>query len=200
MQCFETFESVCSFFIQSTLDPEYIDKIDSMLDKPSSKAMVGLVKDVKAFHAMRKSLCLVIFKYIDNRKVLTQLTTARGIVQYKQCPANSTCALSNVLLRPSNGILLIIDGTTLITIHSKYKIIIYHFWTLVHMPEEIGLEAKKWLKKQSWWQNGTHCTATVCTDRVLNYNDHVFAKGLYVKLKSMGEYIEKELPNIPIQH
>ena len=54
MQCFETFESVCSFFIQSTLDPEYIDKIDSLLDKPTNKTMVGLVKDVKAFHAMRK--------------------------------------------------------------------------------------------------------------------------------------------------
>ena len=199
MQCLTTFEKVCAFFIQSTLDKSYIEKIDSELLKNNNKETVLLVKNVKAFHSMRKSLCLKIFTHIGNSQILTKLSSSRGIVQYKKCPENSTCVISNVNLKQSHGILLIIDGTHLMTIHSKYKIILYHFWTLVHMPEEIGLEATKWLNRQQWWQHGIECSHTVCTERILKYNDRVFAKSMYVKLKSVAEFIEKDLVKIPIQ-
>jgi len=199
MQCLKTFEKVCAFFIQSTLDKSYIEKIDRELLKNSKKETVLLVKNVKAFHSMRKSLCLKIFTHIGNSPILTQLADSRGIIQYKKCPENSTCAISKVKLKQSHGILLVIDGSHLMTIHSRYKIILYHFWTLVHMPEEIGLEAMKWLTRQHWWRGGIGCNHTVCTERILQYDDHVFAKTMYVKLKSVAEFIEKDLVKIPIQ-
>jgi hypothetical protein len=199
MQRFETFENVCHFFIQSKLDKRYIETIDKQLEKTPNKDLVALVKQVKSFHTMRRLLCLKICKHLGNNPILNSLASSQGVIQYKKCPKDGMCALSKTKINEKNGILLILDGNNLITVHSRYKIILYHFYMLVHMPDEIGLEAVKWLKKQKWWQNGQECSTSDCTKKIINYNDHVFAKGLYVKLKSTAEYIEKEMPKIPLQ-
>jgi len=66
------------------------------------------------------------------------------------------------------------------------------------MPEQIGLEAVKWLNKQHWWQNGTFNDIKQCTPRVLNYNEQVFVKSLYVKLKTIAEYVETDFKTLPL--
>jgi len=66
------------------------------------------------------------------------------------------------------------------------------------MPEQIGLEAVKWLHKQQWWNTGSFEDIKQCTPRVLNYNDQVFVKSLYVKLKTIAEYVETDLKTLPL--
>lgn len=199
MQNFETFKDICDFFIQSALDPEYVTKIDTLLEKPSAnKDIVVLVKNVKAFHSMRKNLCSKVFKKLNNAPILVELAKARGIVQYKTVPELSSCCISNITMKEQTGVLLVINGTKLVTVHSRYKIILYHFWHIVHMPDEIANEARKWLEKQRWWVTGKKSSISECSKRVLNYNEQVFTKKMYVKLKSIAEYIENELDNIPL--
>ena len=199
MQRFEVFVKVCDFFIQSRMDAEYISKLDSLLEKPAHKEVALLVKHVKAFHSMRRSLCQKILQSLNSNKLLQLLASARGLKQYSSCPDGANCAISNVKLKSNHGILLIVDKQTLITIHSRYKIILYHFWTLTHMPEEIGFEAVNWLKQQTWWNNGSTNGSEDCAQKILNYNDQQFPKGLYVKLKAIAEYVENKLPSIPIK-
>lgn len=194
---FETFKDICDFFIQSALDQEYVPRIDRLLEKPSNnKDIVFLVKNVKAFHNMRKDLCSKIFQWLQNNNILTVLAKARGVVQYKTVPEQSICCISNSTLRRDNGVLLVIDGKNLTCVHSRYKIILYHFWHIVHMPEEIASEAKKWLEKQSW--SAGRQSSAECSKRVLDYNEQVFTKKMYVKLKTIAEYVENELENLPV--
>ena len=101
---------------------------------------------------MRKTLCQKILKRLPTNNIVSELSSARGITQYNSCPNGSKCAISGVLLKPDTGILIILDETTLITFHIRYKIVLYHFWTLVHFPNEIGLGAKQWLKNQPFWK------------------------------------------------
>jgi len=200
MQRFETFEKVCQFFVRSALDLKYVSEIDRLLEKPSTnKDIVLLVKQVKSFHNVRKLLCFKICQHIGD-DILKILTTARGLKSYINAPNGATCAISSIELTPKLGILLLVDDTILLTVHARYKIILYHFWTLVHMPDEIGLEASKWMHKQRWWKRGRQCSADECTKRIVNYNDHSFAKGLYVKMKSIAEYIDKEMGTLPKTH
>lgn len=201
MQRFEIFTKVCDFFINCALDTNYISNIDAQLEKPGKETkIVTLVKHVKAFHSMRRSLCQKILKRLGNNDFFNILAEARGLKQYSTAPELSTCILSGIKLKSDNGILLIIDNSKLVTIHSRYKIVIYHFWTLVHMPDEIALHSMKWLKQQPWWKNGSQISAKECTKRLLSYNDKQFAKGFYVKLKSIAEYIENNLADIPIHN
>ena len=199
MQRFEVFVKVCEFFIQSTLDADYISKLDLLLEKNQEDVKL-LVTHVQSFHTMRKTLCHQILQKLHSNKVLTLLVNAKGLTQYNQCPDGSTCAISQSQLKSNNGCLLIVDGQTLITIHSRYKMILYHFWTLAHMPSEIGLESVKWLKQQQWWKNGVDTDVDQWTQKILHYNDQQFAKCIYVKLKAIAEYVEHKLPNITIQN
>lgn len=196
MQRFETFERVCEFFIMSKLDKNYVKRIDQSLENSSSdktnKNILFLIKQIKSFHNMRKTLCLTIFKCLDNHSILNELAESSSVVQYRFCPEKSTCTVSNKVLKQKQGILLIIDGKKPFSIHSRYKILLYHFFILTHFPDEIGLESLKWLKKQTWWKRGEQISFEECARRILNYNDHAFAKSLYVKLKATAEYIEIE--------
>ena len=200
MQKFQTFENVCNFLVQSKLDPNYIKFIDKHLEKSNNKDMTNLVKQVKAFHSMRKTLCLAVFNHFNHNSILNEFANARGIEQYKKCPAKSQCAISQEKIKSNTGILCILDKKELITIHSRYKLVLYHFFVIAHLSEEIGLEAVKWLEKQPWWQCGKVHGSEECTKRLLNYNNHGFAKGMYIKIKTSAEYIEKELCNLPIKH
>ena len=127
--------------------------------------------------------------------MVSELASARGITQYNSCPNGSKCAISGVLLKPDTGILIILDETTLITFHIRYKIVLYHFWTLVHFPNEIGLGAKQWLKNQPFWNTGKIKSIDNCTQKIIHYNDQQFPKSMYVKLKAISEYIDTKLPN-----
>lgn len=198
MQHFEVFVKVCEFFIKSKLDADYISKLDLILEKTTHDEVGLLVKHVQAFHTMRKSLCQQIIQKLHSNQVLTLLSSAKGLVQYNSCPDGSTCAISQSRLKPAIGILLIVDGQTLITIHSRYKIVLYHFWSLVHMPSEIGLESVRWLQQQQWWKNGVDTDIEKCTQKILHFNDQQIAKCMYVKLKTIAEFVENKLSNIPI--
>tara|TARA_B100000780_G_C21117789_1_gene452427 strand:+ start:2199 stop:2816 length:618 start_codon:yes stop_codon:yes gene_type:complete len=197
MQTFETFMNVCAFFIQSRLDKNYVERIDKLLEKPSNRETILLVKHVKSFHAMRKQLCVKILNYTDNHDIFNQLVRGRGCVQYKTAPTLSTCTISGVALSANTGLLLIVDSKKLITIHLKYKILLYHFWSIVHMPEEIGLEANKWLQTQTWWKLAIENDIEKCTQKVLNYNDQHFVKAMYIKLKTIAEYVENDMRLLP---
>lgn len=198
MQHFEVFVKVCEFFIKCKLDAGYISKLDLILESTAHKGVVTLVKHVQAFHVMRKSLCQQIIQKLQSDQVFATLASAKGLTQYNSCPDRSTCALTGASLKTNHGITLIVDGHVLLTVHSRYKIILYHFWTLVHMPSDIGLESVKWLQQQQWWKSGDDITIEQCSQKILHYNDQQFAKSMYIKLKAIAEYIENKLPNIPI--
>jgi len=198
MQNFEVFIKVCEFFIKCELDPKYIHQIDDQIEKSQSKKdILVLVKRVKSFHNMRKILCQKILNKLPVNNVVSQLVKARGLHQYNNCPNGAKCSISGVQLKHDSGILIILDGNILITFHNRYKIVLYHFWTLAHFPEEIGLKANKWLKNQTFWNAGEINSTEHCTQKIIHYNEQQFPKSLYVKLKAISEYIDTKLPNIP---
>jgi hypothetical protein len=126
------------------------------------------------------------------------LATAGGLQQYNSVPEHSRCAISGQTLSPKQGILLMVNDMMPFTIHVRYKNILYNFWFVAHMPKEIALETKKWLQQQKWWSFGQVKSFDVCVERISTYQDKMFSKKMYVKLKGISQYIQTELSSLPI--
>ena len=199
MQTFEFFHAVYCFFVHVALDPSYVKKIDQQLESGiASKKTKQLIQQVKTFHQLRASLCNSIREHLKNSKLLTVLATAAGLQQYNSVPEHSRCAISGQTLSPKQGILLMVNDMMPFTIHVRYKNILYNFWFVAHMPKEIALETKKWLQQQKWWSLGQVKSFDVCVERISTYQDKMFSKKMYVKLKGISQYIQTELSSLPI--
>ena len=92
-----------------------------------------------------------------------------------------------------------IPMTIPMTIHSRYKKILYYYWFLAHLPEDIILQVKPWLQKQYWW---IHCQISPdeCLEHITNFEDKNFSKKLYIKLKEINQYIQTQLTSLPINN
>lgn len=199
MQTFDSFHRVYCFFLRSQLDSNYVKSIDALLERgPAPREVKSLIQEVKAFHGLRASLCGLIRTHLRQPELLSVLLKSRGLEQFGSVPARSTCALCGQLLDAKQGILLMVDGCLPYTVHSRYKKLVYNFWFLAHIPGEIGLEAKKWLGTQLWWVRGRVESTDACVERMSSYQDRMFSKKMYVKLKDITQYIQSELPALPI--
>lgn len=201
MQTFESFLSVYGFCLHMHLDPSYVDAIDQKIEYgQASTEIKQLVQKVRAFHMLRGSLCNNIKARLNNTELLDNLYHARGVEQLNVAPEKSICAVSGEILRSSQGVLLLVNGFTPYTVHKRYKSLLYNFWIIVHFPDEIVKGAKEWLQSRHW---STRKELKTIEDRVhfvTNYNEKMFPKKLYIKLKGIAQYIQREFPTLPINH
>lgn len=199
MQTFELFNAVYCFFVRVALDPVYVKTIDQQLESgTASKQTKQLIQQVKMFHQLRTSLCNSIREHLKGSMLLSVLANANGLHQYNSVPENSTCVISGQLLSPKQGILLLVNSMLPFTIHVRYKNILYNFWFVAHMPKEIALESNRWFRLQEWWARGQVKSVDVCVERLSTYQNKMFSKKMYVKLKSISQYIQTELSSLPI--
>lgn len=199
MQTFDFFHAVYCFFVRVSIDAKYVKTIDDALENgTATKEIKQLIQQVKTFHRLRASLCNSIREHLNSPKVLNILVKAHGIEQYNSVPEESKCIVSKQILKPKQGILLMVNGMTPFTIHVRYKNILYNYWFLAHMPKEIALETKQWFSKQKWWSLGKIKSLDVCVERMSMYQDKMFSKKMYVKLKGISQYIQTELSSLPI--
>ena len=195
MQTFPAFHDVYKFFFRVQLDDKYVKDIDIAVESGNaSKEVKMLIQSVKAFHSLRSSLCKAISKQLHNSPLLDVLHNGHGIEQVMCVPEGSTCAISNERLTKKQGILFLVNGVDPYTVHMRYKAPLYHFWVLVHFPEEIGMEGKRWLRSQNWHTCRQYDTVEKQVELVSKYQDKMFSKKMYLKLKGIAQYIQGEFP------
>ena len=190
MQDFETFEQVFYFFVTAALDEKHVTLIDT------DEEQQALTRSIQELHTMRQQLCGQILKQMGSSPMLQSFVTARGIVQYNTVPNHCECIFSKKKLRPDEGTLIVIDHQHLFTFDKRFTLIVFYFWYIVHLPEELILNALKWMKTTHWWQNGT-MSSTEAVTRLRTEQSSV-AKQAYVKLTSVCNYIQTEMTNIRI--
>lgn len=200
MQDYETFKRIFHFFVESKLNPKYVDHIDQQISSnEASSETKTLISDVQAFHNMRQHLCGSIFQYLHNHPILHELISAGRVEQHDSAAHKSVCAFTNQTMTLQQGMTLIIGSKTphIVTIHKRFKRLLYNFWYLVHFTDEIIKEIKVWLVKQRWWKRGT-CSNV--SERIMKHQDGMFAKQAFVKLKTVNQYIQNEMVSLPINH
>ena len=198
MQSYDNFLKVYQFFIRSQLDPGYVNKLDREIDNDPKSEILALIEQVKAIHSVRSKLTMQISNRLNNHPILNELKRAAGVVQYNHVPEHSKCIISGQKINPRDGVLIMIDDNVPCTIRSIYKAALYNYWYLIHLPEEIGHEIKKWLAEQIWWTRGTITSIENAVRKINSHNNQMFAKKTFVKLKNINRYIQNELTSLPI--
>ena len=202
MQSFETFQTIFSFLVRSMLDQQYVDDIDTAVEQGSvSEQVSALIADVRGFHKMRQTLCARVFRYFKKDDVLRELCRARGLVQYNFVPEGAICAMTDTPLKHKQGCMLILNptgDTKPMCVHNRFKLILYHFWYLVHFTDEIMLDVQKWMQQQTWWQRGDNITHSSAVERIASHGNGSFAKKHYVKLKGITQHIQNAVAHGPI--
>lgn len=197
MQNFESFVHVFSFIVKSHYNRFYVENVDkSIRENTIDEDTKKMIENVKEFHLMRHQLCGKIFDYLKHEELLNTLVSARGLEQFDVVPKDSICTISGVKLNPRSGILLYVNtvNSKCITVHKRYKQILYNFWYLVHFADEIMIDVSFWLKKN------LYTTSSSVIDRIIRHQDKLFIKQGYVKLKNINEYIQSEMSRLPINH
>jgi len=197
MQNFESFVHVFSFFVKSHYNRFYVDHIDKAVrENTVDEDTKEMIKNVKEFHMMRHQLCGKIFHYLKNDQLLNTLVSATGLEQFDVVPTDSICTISGVKLNSQNGILLYVnsDEFVCITVHKRYKQILYNFWYLVHFVDEIMIDITIWLKKNMYTSGSS------IIEKIIAHQELLFVKQGYVKVKNINEYIQSEMSRLPINH
>lgn len=198
MQTFDSFHTVYGFFLRVDLEPEYVEQIDREYESGScSKEIKQLIQDVKTFHLLRTRLCNTIKEHLKHTPMLNDLASASGLDQYDTVPEKSTCFISDQTMSKRDGLLLLIDGVRPYTVHKRYKILLYNFWILVHFPKEIARESRNWLNTQLV-HNRNLKSVSERVGFITNYQQKLFPKKMYLKLKGIAQYIQREFPSVPI--
>ena len=202
MQSFDTFKTIFAFLVRSVLDNQYVDDIDTAVEQGSvSDETTRLISDVRAFHKMRQTLCMRVFMFFQKDDVLQQLCRAHGVVQYNCVPQGALCAMTGVLLTKSQGCMLILnpikDPTSLV-VHARFKLLLYNFWYLVHFTDEIMLDVRGWMSKQTWWRRGSDIKYEDVLKRITTHGNGTFVKKHYVKLKGITQHIQNAMAQGPI--
>lgn len=198
MHDFETFESIFRFFVRSKMNKKYVETIDKdMGANTASQDTKKLIANVQTFHAMRQQLCGQIFDHLNNHPLLHELISSSMVEQYDSVAHNSVCTFTNQTLTQKQGMTLVIGAknTHIVTVHKRFKRLLYNFWYLVHFTDEIMQDIHKWLSTQRWWTRGKQANVT---EKIVQHQDSKFAKKAYVKLKSITDYIQRDMVSLPI--
>ena len=202
MQSFETFETVFAFLIRSVLDQQYVDEIDASVEHGTASSEVSdLISKVRAFHKMRQTLCVRVFRHFEKDDVLQRLCRARGLIQYNFVPSGALCAITGKALTYNQGAMFILNPNgepTPMVVHSRFKRLLYHFWYLVHFTDEIILDTRKWMRQQVWWRRGYRIDTSEVVQRVMVHGKGSFVKKHYVKLKGVSQHIQNTVAHGPI--
>lgn len=195
---YQDFIIIFSFLVRSHLDKEYIQTIDKKLKNNDASSQVKqMVQKVRDFHNMRSNLIQTVYKHLGPGAFITQFSRCTGIEQYNTVPTSSSCALTNEEIQPKQGILIIlhhVNGEYIpFTIHKRFKRLLYSVWFLVHTPKEIMLPINKWLKTQTWWINKNINNYEEVVARIVKYNEEIFIKKSYIKLKDIGTHIQSDI-------
>ena len=195
---YEEFSVIFTFFVRYHLDKQYIKNVDNSLkNNEATTEMKLMVQNVREFHNMRSSLIQKVYNHIGPNTFVTKFVKCTGIEQYNRVPEKSICALSNKILMPNQGMLIIlhyIDGNNLpFTVHIRFKRLLYSLWFLVHLPKEIMININKWLNSQLWWKNKTIVDYNEVVRRIVCYNDEIFIKKSYIKLKDISTHIQSDI-------
>lgn len=146
-----------------------------------------LIQNVKSFHELRATMCNAMKKMLKNNQFIDCIIKGRIIEQINGVPSNSKCCITKETLRNNSGILLVIDENKPYTVHSRLKSTIYNFWVLAHYPEEIGVQARRWLSKQDWYTRGNVVSLNKAIERFTQFQDQLFSKKAYIKLKAIND-------------
>ena len=195
---YKDFVVIFTFLIRSNLDTNYIKEIDTSLKNNEATSQIkNMVQQVREFHNMRSSFIQKVYNHVGSDSFVSQFARCSGLEQYNSVPKKSTCALTNEEIVSSQGILLILhhaNGDIIpITVHKRFKRLLYSVWFLVHSPKEIMLPIWKWLNTQMWWKNKTLSNYNDIVQRIVTYNDEIFIKKSYIKLKDIGTHIQSDI-------
>ena len=168
-----------------------------MKNNEATLQVKNMIQQVREFHNMRSSFIQKVYNHVGSDSFVSQFARCSGIEQYNSVPKKSICALSNENILQSQGILLIlhhVNGNMIpITAHKRFKRLLYSVWFLVHSPKEIMLPITKWLDTQLWWKNKTLDSYDKIVQRIVSYNDEIFVKKSYIKLKDIGTHIQSDI-------
>ena len=198
MHDFETFQDIFRFFVESKLNKKYVENIDKeMSTNTASPETKKLIEQVQTFHTMRQQLCGQIFEHLNNHPLLHEIIPSVAVEQYDSVAHGSVCAFTGQTMTQKQGMTLVLGtkNSHIVTIHKRFKQLLYNFWYLVHFVDEIMQDINNWLSTQRWWLRGYH---TNITERIVRHRDSNFAKKAYVKLKSINSYIQRDMVSLPI--
>jgi len=198
MHDFETFRDIFRFFVESKLNKKYVESIDKEMGANTASAETKkLIENIQTFHNMRQQLCGQIFEHLNNHPLLHELISTVSVEQYDSVAHNSVCAFTGQAMTQKQGMTLVIGvkNSHIVTMHKRFKRLLYNFWYLVHFVDEIMQDINRWLSTQRWWLRGRHANAT---KRIIEHQDSNFAKKAYVKLKSINDYIQRDMVSLPI--
>jgi len=200
MHDFETFRNIFRFFVESKLNKKYVETIDKEISaNTASPETKKLIDHIQTFHTMRQQLCGQIFEHLNNHPLLHELISSVAVEQYDSVAHNSVCAFTGQTMTQKQGMTLVIGtkNSHIVTLHKRFKRLIYNFWYLVHFVDEIMQDINKWLSTQRWWMRGQDANIT---QRIVRHQNSNFAKKAYVKLKSINNYIQRDMVSLPINH
>jgi len=196
------FVTIFTFLVRSHLDSSYITKVDTSLKNNEATASTKkMVQNVREFHAMRRNLIQKVYEHVGCDSFVTHFVRCIGIEQYNCVPKKSICAISHQTLTPDQGILVILrqnNGQLLpYAVHTRFKRVLYNVWFLIHLPQEIMITIHHWLRNQLWWQTKTALDYEEVVRRIVTYNDGIFIKKCYVKLKDIGSHLQSDVVSNP---
>jgi hypothetical protein len=191
------FVTIFTFLVRSHLDSNYISKVDASLQNNEATApTTKMVKNVREFHAMRRNLIQKVYERTGCESFVTHFVRCIGIDQYNCVPEKSICAISHQTLAPGQGILVILRQNngqlSPHAVHTRFKRVLHSVWFLIHLPQEIMITIHQWLRNQLWWQTKTTLDYEEVVRRIVNYNDGIFIKKCYVKLKDISNHLQSD--------
>ena len=165
--------------MQSKLNKKYVETIDKeMSANTASPETKTLIENIQTFHTLRQQLCGQIFEHLNNHPLLHELISSMTLEQYDSVARKSVCAFTSQSMTQKQGITLVIGvkNRHIVTIHKRFKRLLYTFWYLVHFTDEIMQDIYKWLSTQRWWVRGQRANYT---KRIIEYQDSTFVSAPY---------------------
>jgi len=201
MMDFGQFESVYYFFVKLEMDHNYVKSIDDKMKSDVNNSTLLLIRQIKEFHTMRRELCQSVLNHFQNKGIsktaFDSFNNSSSVLEYSVAPHGSVCAFTGNRLTAKNGFMIVVDKKSPFTIDRRLKTIIYNFWYILHLPQEMTKEAIDFLNTKKIWRDG-RIQVNAVIDKLRNSKKNIFAKRAYVKLSSVCKYIQKDMMDIPI--
>lgn len=184
MLTLDNFEIVFLFLLEMVEDDYYSNKVDTIisLDNDHSVYYKRMVRHVKEFHDMRRKLCEQVMSSLSCFDFGMELMNAKEVSVYHHIPVNGVqCYIDKKPIQ--EGITLVIGSKKMYCISKRYEKLIYNLFLLMHLPDEIQKEYKKY--KDTTYNASVKSFVEACHQRQLKF--------YYIKLKNIIQYIESNI-------